>query len=117
MADAQAAHEDVWLLLSELWLDTQLDALSHARIAAGLRESNLGVEALQQIFLYEVAPLLWLNHWSVAGVWDGFEPQWLIAGCQRNQQRGALHRLRCRLMRTPMTYACRDDWQAILRLL
>ncbi|MBD9483238.1 hypothetical protein IB229_09660 [Pseudomonas sp. PDM14] len=117
MADPQAVREGVWLLLSELWLDTQLDAPAHARIAAGLRESGLSVDALQRIFLYEVAPLLWLNHWSVAGVWDAFDAQWLIAGCQRNRQRGALHRLRCRLLRKPMTYACIDDWQAILRLL
>jgi hypothetical protein len=109
-----SGREDVWLALSELWLDTELMATDLRHISARLRNSGLSRDELQAIWLYEVAPLLWLNHWAVAGVWDGFEPQWLLAGCRRNQHASWWHRLKCRLLRWPMTYACRAEWQQIL---
>ncbi|MBC9248681.1 hypothetical protein A9179_00185 [Pseudomonas alcaligenes] len=108
------ARETVWLALSELWLDTQPDAASLGHLAGVLRRSGFSRAELEQIFLYEVAPRVWLNHWSVAGVWDGFDAQWLYAGCRRNQQGGRWHRWKCRLLRRPMTYACAADWQQVL---
>lgn len=112
-----ASREQVWLLLSELWLDNQLDELDLQYIARQLRASELSHAELRDIMLYEVAPVVWLNHWSVAGVWDGFDAQWLFVGCRRNQRRGRWHRLKCRLLRRPMTYACSSEWQRILALL
>lgn len=112
-----ASREEVWLTLSELWLDSQLDELGLQHIARQLRAAGLSPAELQHIMLYEVAPVVWLNHWSVAGVWDGFDPPWLFAGCRRNQRRGRWHRLKCRLLRRPMTYACSSEWQRILALL
>ncbi|MGL4315562.1 MAG: DUF7079 family protein [Pseudomonas sp.] len=112
-----ASREEVWLTLSELWLDTQLDEPGLQRIARQLRAGGLGHAELQDIMLYEVAPVVWLNHWSVAGVWDGFDESWLFAGCRRNQQRGRWHRCKCRLLRRPMTYACMAEWQRVLTLL
>jgi hypothetical protein len=74
-----ASREEVWLALSELWLDNQLDEPDHRRIAAVLQASELPLAELQAIYLVEVAPLLWLNHWGTAGVWSGFDPAWLSA--------------------------------------
>ncbi|MHA6491843.1 DUF7079 family protein [Pseudomonas borbori] len=106
-------REDIWLALSELWLDTEPDAAGLRRIAAVLRDSRLSDAELEAIFFYEVAPVVWLNHWATAGVWAGFEPRWLVAGCRRNQQRGRGHRWLCRLLRRPMTYACAAQWRQI----
>ena len=112
-----ASREDVWLALSELWLDNQLQDSSHRHIARVLLASGLPVEELRLIYLEEVAPLLWLNHWGVAGVWEGFDPLWLNSGCRRNQARRASrwHRWRCRLLRRPMTYAAEPEWRQVLR--
>ncbi|MEE1948692.1 hypothetical protein V0R48_06895 [Pseudomonas alcaligenes] len=112
-----ASREDVWLALSELWLDNQLQDSSHRHIAGVLLASGLPVEELRLIYLEEVAPLLWLNHWGVAGVWEGFDPLWLNSGCRRNQARRASrwHRWRCRLLRRPMTYAAEPEWRQVLR--
>lgn len=110
-------RRDVWLALAELWLDTELDDLRLAWIASVLRDSGLPLAELETIFHDEVAPVVWLNHWVTAGVWDGFDPDWLIERCRRNQQRGRWHRLRCRLLRRPMTYGCRAEWQRLLELL
>lgn len=111
-----ASREDVWLALSELWLDHQPDEHDHRHIARVLLASGLSTEELHGIYLEEVAPLLWLNHWTTAGVWNGFDPAWLSAGCRRNLQhrQSRWHRWRCRLLRRPMTYAAEPEWRQVL---
>lgn len=109
-----ASREDVWLALSELWLDVEPDAAMRGHILRVLRASALSLAELQQIFYYEVAPVVWLNGWSVAGVWTGFDAQWLFAACRRNQAGGRWHRLKCRLLRRPMTYMCITEWRLIV---
>jgi hypothetical protein len=111
-----ASREEVWLALSELWLDNQLDEPDHRRIAAVLQASELPLAELQAIYLVEVAPLLWLNHWGTAGVWSGFDPAWLSDGCRRHQLRRQRrwHRWRCQLLRKAMTYAAEPEWQQVL---
>lgn len=113
----QAGREEVWLALADLWLDIELDEPWLRSIAAVLRNSGLGRAELERIFHYEVAPLVWLNHWSTAGVWSAFDRDWLFEGCRRNQLRGGWHRLVCRLLRRPMTYGCRAEWRQVLALL
>lgn len=115
---SDAARERVWLALSELWLDTQRDEADLRVIADTLRASALPPAELEAIYLYEVAPVLWLNAWSVAGAWSGFDPEWLFERCRHNRARRAsrLFRGRCRLMRWMMTYANREQWQVIQRL-
>jgi len=114
-----AGREAVWLALSELWLDNQPDIRDHQRIARVLLDSGLSLEELRGIYLEEVAPLLWLNHWTAAGVWSGFDRAWLSAGCRRNQARRASrwHRWRCHLLRRPMTYVAELEWRQVLRCL
>lgn len=112
-----AAREAVWLALAELWLDSDTDAATLDAIVRTLRDSGLAVAELERIFYYEVAPVVWLNAWSVAGVWAAFDPEWLGEECRRNQQRGCWHRGKCRLLRRPMTYACIEQWRLISRRL
>ncbi|MFR0688871.1 hypothetical protein ACLUTX_05725 [Enterobacterales bacterium AE_CKDN230030158-1A_HGKHYDSX7] len=109
------ARESVWLALSELWLDTELDGDDLAAIARTLAISGLVVEELEAIYRLEVAPVVWSNAWVTAGVWEGFDPDWLFEACRRNQRRrGSLwHRLRCRVLRRAMTYATEEHWQRI----
>ncbi|MDG9930156.1 MULTISPECIES: hypothetical protein [unclassified Pseudomonas] len=111
-----ASREDVWLALSALWLDNQLNEHDHRHIAGVLHASGLPADELRAIYLEEVAPLLWTNHWVAAGAWEGFDPAWLSAGCRRFQAlRGRRwHRWRCRLLRRPMTYAAEPEWRQVM---
>lgn len=109
-----ASREDVWLALSDLWLDTELDDFWLDGIAQVLRRSGLSRAQLEAIFLYEVAPVVWLNHWNFTGAWCGFDREWLCSRCQRQLGRGRWHRLRCRLLRWPMTYGCQVEWRQVL---
>ncbi|WP_068830503.1 DUF7079 family protein [Pseudomonas sp. BMS12] len=109
-----ASREAIWLALSDLWLDVEPDVTSRLHIIRVLRASGLPLAELERIFYEEVAPVVWLNGWSVAGVWTGFDAQWLAEACRRNQARGRWHRLRCRLLRWPMTAKCIEEWRLIV---
>ncbi|MCY1276684.1 hypothetical protein D9M68_165680 [compost metagenome] len=117
--DPEAARIRAWKALSELWLDTALDAASLRWVAAELSASGLPREELEATLLYEVAPLLWPNLWVTAGVWDGFDEAWLVAGCRRNRLRRSRRwfRCTCRLLRRPWTYAVLDDWRRVQALM
>jgi hypothetical protein len=109
-------REAVWLALSELWRDIELDAASLENLAQVLRGSGYPQDELEAIYRLEVAPVVWLNTWTTAGVWDGFDPAWLFEGCRRNQRlrTSRRHRWRCRLLRRPMTHACEHHWQELI---
>lgn len=108
-------REGVWLALSELWLDTELQAFQHSHIAEVMRASGLPLEELEAILLYEVAPAVWQNAHGVAGVWTGFDPDWLFGVCRGNRQKREKrwYRLRCRLLRRVMLGPVKEDWQKV----
>lgn len=112
-------RQAVWLALSELWLDTELDDASLERLARILWESGYPQPELEAIFRLEVAPVVWLNAWTPLGVWAGFDPDWLFEGCRRNQARrhSSWHRWRCCVLERPMTYGCRKEWARIIHRL
>lgn len=82
-----ARREPVWLALSELWLDTELDEADLARLAEVARASGYPRAELRRIHVHEVAPVVGANLRSVAGVWDGFDPDWLREQCRHRAER------------------------------
>jgi hypothetical protein len=69
----------VWGVLSELYLDTELTARDHERIAAELADCGYRAGQLEEILYRELHPVLLGNLLSVAGEWAGFDPEWLEA--------------------------------------
>jgi len=106
----------IWEALAELWLDTELQPCQHAHIARILHDSGLSRAEIEAILLYEVAPAVWSNLWSVAGQWSGFDAQWLADVCERNlrQRSQRWHRLRCRLLKRLMLGPIREDWAKVI---
>ena len=66
------------MALSEFYLDTELGDEEIHRIAATLKESGYTIEELKEINYDEVAPVVSPNLMSTAGVWAGFDEEWLI---------------------------------------
>ena len=67
----------VWSVLSELYLDTELDESDHERICSVLVRSKYSALQLEEILYRELHPVLFGNLLSVAGEWAGFDEQWL----------------------------------------
>jgi hypothetical protein len=73
-----ARRKPVWLALSELWLDTELTAVDINHIATKMVESGYSLSELRVICDSEIAPVVYNNLRSPAGVWDGFDEHWLF---------------------------------------
>lgn len=71
-----AIRRPLWIALSDLYLDTEP---SWNRVAEQCARSPFAIPALQRILFDEVHPVVHLNLWSVAGVWDGFDEDWLVS--------------------------------------
>lgn len=121
LTDAELERrKPVWTAFSQLWLDTELDERDLSRIAEAAAASRYAVAELRDIYLYEVAPVVCLNAWSVAGVWVAFDEEWLHAAAGRRAARRSLW-LRfwifIRIGRWFMTYATESHWRRIVALL
>ena len=115
------ARREAWLALSELFLDTALDAADIAAIARRLRATGLPAGALQQLYQHEVAPVCWRNLQAVpGGAWAGFEPAWLVNAVQQHLARPPLLHAWKPLQHwrvTRWTARTRDDWLRVKALL
>lgn len=73
-----AQRKPIWIALSEFYLDTELQESDFRRIAFKIIESPYPMDEVKEINKYEVFPVLQPNLLSVAGVWAGFDENWLV---------------------------------------
>jgi hypothetical protein len=108
----------VWDVVSELWLDTELQAGDLKRIAEVCIKSEYSITQLQEIYSCEVAPAVFLNLYTVAGVWAGFDSDWLSESIIKTD-RSTLCRWLIRLspIQSLMTWMTREEWEKILDLI
>jgi hypothetical protein len=66
-------RKPVWSSLSDLWLDTELADDDLQRIAQVMKRSEYSIYELRDIYLFEVALVVFLNLLTVAGEWGGFD--------------------------------------------
>ncbi|GAA4276552.1 DUF7079 family protein [Aquimarina mytili] len=76
-------RKPIWNVISEFYLDTELQKSDYDRISKTLIASGLNIEELKAIDLYEVFPVLKENVLSVAGIWNGFDENWLNLACEK----------------------------------
>jgi hypothetical protein len=67
----------IWIALSELFLDTELQDDDRERIAKTLAASPYSEKKLEEILRFEVTPVLKANLRCVAGEWSGFDEAWM----------------------------------------
>jgi len=110
-------REPVWLAFSEFWLDIELDHTDLARIAEIARASGHSRAELRAIYLHEVAPVVGTNLFSVAGVWEGFDPAWLSKRCRRRAERPPRWPRLATICRLYLILATERHWRVIERAL
>ncbi len=67
----------IWDALSSFFLDTELDDDQHRQIAQAITDSKYTPSEIHTILWDEVYPVVKCNLRSFAGVWDGFDPDWM----------------------------------------
>lgn len=77
-ADDDAARIPVWVALSGLYLDTEVERF-HDAIAATLAASPFDLDELHAMLMHDVHPVLFTNLMAPVGVWDAFDEAWLVA--------------------------------------
>ncbi|ETW98011.1 MAG: hypothetical protein ETSY1_20500 [Candidatus Entotheonella factor] len=110
----QRSREELWVAMSDLWLDTELSEDRLDEIATVVRDSGLSREELEAVFETELAPFLGLNGLTVAGVWDGFDPDWVCQQARRHSRRSLFARFLAKLGVT--TYGARPAWNKVMAL-
>lgn len=110
-------RKPVWIALADLWLDTELQHYELRYIATVMKDSGYTLGELRNIYLYEVAPVVYQNLLSPAGEWAGFDQTWLVAEIERQlRRRSSLKHLMLRIKKPLMTYATKTEWQQLERM-
>jgi len=71
-------RKPLWLALSDLFLDTELQEHNLNFIAKAMKTSDYSLAEIHDILMLEVFPVCIANLFSVAGEWAGFDEAWLI---------------------------------------
>ena len=100
--DELEIRRPIWIALSELYLDTEPD---WARVAGICARSPYTISEIRRILFDEVHPVVYRNLWSTAGVWDGFDQDWLIMSI--------LARKRAPVFRLPWPEEHRYPWREL----
>jgi len=108
-------RKQIWIALSEFYLDTQLTSDDFDRISSVFRNSGLQLNDIKEIDLLEVFPALQPNLLSVAGEWAGFNNNWLLDECEKRYRRRKkfFHKLNCKFWNICFYWMRRDYWNQI----
>lgn len=71
-------RKPIWIALSDLYIDNELQYSDFKIVANAIRNSPYSLEEVKRIDRNEVFPILYTNLLSVAGVWTGFQEDWLV---------------------------------------
>jgi hypothetical protein len=120
LTDAQLyRRKPLWTAIADLWLDTEIAPYHIQRIADTAIASDYSLVELNEIYLYEVAPVVYLNLLVPAGAWQGFDEEWLHAKARKRAENRSLW-LRfwiwTGVVRKLMTYATDEHWNEIIAL-
>ena len=70
-------RKPIWIALSELYLDNELQHDDFKYIAEAIIKSPYSLREVKQIDKFEVFPVLQFNLFSITGEWIGFDVEWL----------------------------------------
>lgn len=80
-ADGLRRRHALWVALSDLWLDTELQSRDIDHIARAIAASPYSLAQARAIHDWEVAPVVSANLLGPGGAWACFDPEWLRARC------------------------------------
>jgi len=113
--DPPEIRKKIWVALSDLYLDTELSRTDFDWISGTFSQSGYSILELKEIDMFEVFPLLQPNLLDPAGVWAGFNEEWLIPRCTRyyHKRNNFFHRLKCQWKNFQHQWMRKDYWNEI----
>ncbi|WP_156796086.1 DUF7079 family protein [Brevundimonas subvibrioides] len=74
-----ARRAPLWVALSDLFLDTEIQAVHYEGILKAARSGGFEPNEVIGILNEEVAPVLGFNLMQIAGEWAMFDPDWVVS--------------------------------------
>jgi len=103
-------RKPLWIALSDLFLDTELQEYNYVHIAKTMSESPYTLTEVEDILMMEVFPVCIANLHSVAGEWSGFYENWvcksIISAKRPNRYR--------RWINSRSFWMVKDDWDKVV---
>ena len=107
-------RKPIWYALSDLYLDTELQDFNLKSIAEKIKQSPYTLEEVKQIDKTEVFPVLYSNVTGIAGIWLGFQEEWLASEIEKNlSKKTRLKTLFNNLRYFIIKGRFADDWEKI----
>ncbi|MGI0119726.1 DUF7079 family protein [Zooshikella sp. RANM57] len=104
-----------WLVISDLFLDTELKSSDIKFIARRLAETPFSEEQLTAFYLYDIAPVCYINAFPPGGEWGGFDEEWLVSSILNNRTKNQkLQRFKCKLFKRFYLMGTYEDWLKVL---
>ena len=81
-------NEDIWLLLSELFVDTEHTVDDLVALAKALKQTGCPVNEIERILKHEVAPVCgrWMRYPTI-GPWPMFDKEALLISIRKHIER------------------------------
>ena len=105
-------RQSLWVALSDLFLDTQLQDYNHLYIAKAMEASGYTLDEIEEILMMEVFPVCIANLHDVAGEWSGFDE---TSVCDASIAAKSPARYR-RWMNRRNFWMIKDDWQKVVEV-
>ena len=104
----------IWYVLSDVFLDNELQPQGYSLIAHTLRNSPFPLPELRRIFEFEVAPALLPNLMQIAGEWAGWSRASVREIMVEYLEAGPVRRGFGRLARWQFRLMLEEEWAKIV---
>ncbi len=107
-------RKPIWIALSEFYLDTELQDSDFRHIAFTILDSPYSLDEVKTINKYEVFPILQANLLSPAGVWAGFDEDFLVEKILfLIEKKSKIGRVTIEVTYQMYKWMCKDYWKKL----
>lgn len=107
----------VWEVLSWFFLDSEMDDGDRRRMADTIAASGYTPDEIQHILWEELYPVLRTNLYGGAGVWEGFDLDWMQEQILSGTHRRTLVMRMMGVLPFGPALIIRQEWQQLLPLM
>jgi len=105
-------RKPLWLALSDLFLDTELQECDLQYIANAMKESSYSLEEIEDILMSEVFTVCVVNLQSPVGEWNCIDEKWLYNAIVNTNPPNWFRRWRNKRC----FWMIKDDWNTVIDL-